>query len=559
MAVKDEDKECICCYTMVYQSRDSMAPSEKARKSSVNSNATASEAAASKAASARLCCCCGCCLIKLSVPRILELTLITVCIASLLLNFAYIGMHTFYINSLSRNVISGAISCGLMLYFGGCTIMLIFRNSGVSRFRKIAMFIIFICWMGYLLPLAFLQPTAAALASSDFWLFDTGSEGPSSSVNPFNFKTWLFQIYPEWGKQDIQTFKYKENLPATPTKDGCDSFSRDYHDYLELDLHLPQNATMGAGTDGKFAVLFHIHGGAWQYGDKSDDALDFEHFTSRGYAVVSSQYSLVCHGATVADMTADLTDAYKYVNAHADEWSLDMDRVTAMGSSAGGHLALLMAYTTKKADNTTNAFRSAFNTYGPSDFVKWDEEGFTSGGTNGWSFDCDGEDSLMQDLAGGCTPAELEAISPVNFIDANSPPTITIHGTMDSLVPFDQSVSLHKKLDNAGVDNYLIQVRGWDHMLDIGYFGPQQLERYALQRLLAVDSLKPVASNGDEEAWGWGVYVAVGMSIVFGLISAAFMHLLDKWQESNMPKTEAQQMELTELRNSDGNSLNNQL
>jgi len=435
-----------------------------------------------------------------------------------------------------------------MLYFGGCTIMLIFRNSGVSRFRKIAMLILFLCWMGFILPLAFLQPSAASLASSDFFLYDTGSDGPRASVNPFNFKAWLFQIDPEFGKPSTDTFKYKTDLPVSPPADTCTEYSRDYESFLELDVHFPKNST------GPYPVLFHVHGGAWEFGDKSVDELSFQHFTSRGYAIVSAQYSLVCHGATVEDMQTDLSDAYRYIKGNANEWNIDMDRVTAIGASAGGHLALLLAYTLKKDDGATNAFRSVFNVYGPSDFVKWDEEGFTSGGTAGAEFKCDKEDSLLKKLAGGCSESELQAISPAHFVSATSPPTITIHGTMDSLVPYQQSEALHAKLDEAGVDNFLISCPGWDHMLDIGYFGPQQLERYALQRLLAADALSPESANGKEEAWGWGIYVAVGMSLLFGAIAAVFMHFLDKWAvvpaEDKMEKMELTKTKTDEEDNS---------
>jgi hypothetical protein len=85
--------------------------------------------------------------------------------------------------------------------------------------------------------------------------------------------------------------------------------------------------------------------------------------------------------------------------------------------------------------------------------------------------------SLIQDLAGGCSEEQLKAISPVHYIDENTPPTISIHGTMDSLVSYQQSTALHATLDEAGVDNYLISCPGWDHVLDVGYFGPQQLLR----------------------------------------------------------------------------------
>ena len=156
-----------------------------------------------------------------------------------------------------------------------------------------------------------------------------------------------------------------------------------------------------------------------------------------------------------------MTDAYSYMNSRATEFNLDFDRVTAIGESAGGHLAMLLGYTLKKEDGETNAFRSVFNIYGMSDFERWDRDGWTSGGTAGTAFPCEPDDpednSLIKNLAGGsCAPDALKAISPVHFIDDNSPPTISIHGTMDSLVSYQQSEALHDVLDVAGVDNYLI-------------------------------------------------------------------------------------------------------
>ena len=157
MAIKEEDKECICCYLTkpLHKTDDterdstpdgySRASASETRKSS----AAGSKAGKGKASEIRLCCCCGCCLIKLSALRVLEIIFMVVSVFAVAMNYAYIGIFTFFINSLARNVLAGAISCCLILYFGGATIMLIFRNSGVSRFRKISMLILFFCWIGY--------------------------------------------------------------------------------------------------------------------------------------------------------------------------------------------------------------------------------------------------------------------------------------------------------------------------------------------------------------------------------------------------------------------------
>jgi acetyl esterase/lipase len=184
-----------------------------------------------------------------------------------------------------------------------------------------------------------------------------------------------------------------KNVSETPPKNDCGDWSRDYEPYLELDVHLPQNkSSTGAGEGGKYPLLFHVHGGGWSVGDKSLAAMSFGHWTSRGYAIVSSQYSLRCYGHDAATMQADLADAFHFVEERADELNLDFSRVTAIGESAGGHLAMLLGYTLKAtSDPAKNAFRSVFNIYGLADMERWDRDGWTSGGSKGTAFPCDEE------------------------------------------------------------------------------------------------------------------------------------------------------------------------
>jgi acetyl esterase/lipase len=56
-----------------------------------------------------------------------------------------------------------------------------------------------------------------------------------------------------------------------------------------------------------------------------------------------------------------------------------------------------------------------------------------------------------------------ELYSPINHITPDSPSTLTIHGTNDLVVPFNQSVALHKALDKAGVRNRLITLEDRNH------------------------------------------------------------------------------------------------
>jgi len=95
------------------------------------------------------------------------------------------------------------------------------------------------------------------------------------------------------------------------------------------------------------------------------------------------------------------------------------------------------------------------------------------------------EGELLYRIAGGdCSTAGLLKISPSNYLSATSPPTITLHGKQDSLVPYSLSVDLHEKVNEFGVLNLLLGFKLADHVMDFGYNGlPQQVLRFSLERL----------------------------------------------------------------------------
>jgi acetyl esterase/lipase len=66
----------------------------------------------------------------------------------------------------------------------------------------------------------------------------------------------------------------------------------------------------------------------------------------------------------------------------------------------------------------------------------------------------------------GNQPNRLEiakAASPLTYVRAGVPPTISIHGDADLLVPYTHSVRLQEALQKAGVPHELITVPGGGH------------------------------------------------------------------------------------------------
>jgi acetyl esterase/lipase len=90
-------------------------------------------------------------------------------------------------------------------------------------------------------------------------------------------------------------------------------------------------------------ILIYIHGGAWVMGSKANQSLPMLHYLAEtGVIVVSVNYRLSPRATWPAQLL-DCEAALGYVSSHAAEIGGDPRRIVVAGSSAGGHLASLLA------------------------------------------------------------------------------------------------------------------------------------------------------------------------------------------------------------------------
>jgi acetyl esterase/lipase len=108
-----------------------------------------------------------------------------------------------------------------------------------------------------------------------------------------------------------------------------------------------------ANSDKPTPVVFYIHGGGWQNGDKK---IDPKPFLEKGISVVAINYRYVKHGVEemleppVRAPLEDAARALQFVRSKAAEWNLDKKRVGATGGSAGGCSSLWLAFHDDLAD-----------------------------------------------------------------------------------------------------------------------------------------------------------------------------------------------------------------
>ena len=224
------------------------------------------------------------------------------------------------------------------------------------------------------------------------------------------------------------------------------------------------------GRAGAQPCLLIIHGGGWNSGD----ATQFEGWSRRlaklGWRVASIDYRLAPQYKWPAQKE-DLVAALAYLKAHAAELGIEPDRFVLLGRSAGGQIAEDVAYSVHDP-----AIRGCIASYAPSDM----NFGYWTGKEN----DLIKSRPLIRGLMGG-PPDNLAVLyhdaSPLDFVDAQSPPTLLIHGGRDEIVWVRHSERLRDALAKAGRPVCLLELPWATHGFDVNPRGPGgQLEFYAM-------------------------------------------------------------------------------
>ncbi|MCO6186431.1 alpha/beta hydrolase [Rhizobium sp. L1K21] len=110
--------------------------------------------------------------------------------------------------------------------------------------------------------------------------------------------------------------------------------------YQRMDIYLPDEAPHGGAP-----VIFFVHGGAWQFGDKTNASAignKSTHWTRQGYVFISANTRLL-PDADPIEQAEDLADAIAFAQKNAARWNANPGLFVLMGHSAGAHLAALVS------------------------------------------------------------------------------------------------------------------------------------------------------------------------------------------------------------------------
>jgi acetyl esterase/lipase len=224
---------------------------------------------------------------------------------------------------------------------------------------------------------------------------------------------------------------------------------------LLLDLYSPPDLNRPVP-----GVLF-IHGGGWEQGDKGDYKIYTTYFASQGYVVGTVGYRLKKEAKYPAAIE-DVKCAVRWMRSNAESLQVDPDRIAVIGGSAGGHLAMMIGYSSDVPEmegaggwaDTSSAVRAVVNIYGPTDLT-------TDYARNHPTI------TTYLDQSYADAPGLYEQGSPLFHLDAGDPPTLIIHGTLDLLVPVTQADRLAVRLEELGIPYWYDRIDGWPHTMDL--------------------------------------------------------------------------------------------
>lgn len=208
-------------------------------------------------------------------------------------------------------------------------------------------------------------------------------------------------------------------------------------------------------------VYFIIPGGGWHMEKKEDmiscSQISVDVLREKGFAVVAPDYRVTHEGADMIDIISDCFDAARYIAHFADIFEIDKDKFFLSGHSAGGHLALMLAYAPQDMFKNDSVLDDKFDVKAVMPM---------SPPTILYRKDVPRTSDLEIIPVLEKTPDIAHMVSPFDHVSADCPPTLLSAGTSDTLVFSASSELLYDKLIENNVESKLILSLGGGHLFE---------------------------------------------------------------------------------------------
>jgi acetyl esterase/lipase len=317
-----------------------------------------------------------------------------------------------------------------------------------------------------------------------------------------------------WHVAGIAFFGFKaQSSPGDLTRDVI--YGRKFGVALTLDILKPKRARNHA------AVIDIISDGyvSGKLRNADYSAGQFTDLLNNGYTLIVVTHSSVPRFC-VSEAVADAHRAVRFVRFNARKLGIDPNRIAAMGSSAGGHLALMLGVAdgngppfhppgdltiqpseVDPVEAVSSRVQAVVAYFPPTDLLDFGVTGTSvlkhpvlSGRSGIFDVAEFASDRFAYRVLTDLTTVsrKLGELSPARLVTAKAAPTLLFHGSKDKNVPLQQSQTMADKLRAAGVPVDLVVMpdagHGWSYGSNIvGVPNPERdrilrwLDTYLLQ------------------------------------------------------------------------------
>ncbi len=219
-----------------------------------------------------------------------------------------------------------------------------------------------------------------------------------------------------------------------------------------------------------------IHGGSWRSGTNKEISDFNSRLAAAGYHIAAINYRLA-PGNKFPDQQIDVKYAIDFISKNWLEFRVDTNNLVLMGRSAGGHIALLSAYTLHD-----KRIKGVISLYGPTNLEWMYQHPTDAKGLN--------TVKIIEDYLGGKLKNDSKLFmdaSPITYVSNQSPPTLLIYGKNDPFIKWEQAKKLDELLEQNKINHHLISLPYSTHAFDIINTGPGgQLSWFAINQFLGI-------------------------------------------------------------------------
>ena len=221
-------------------------------------------------------------------------------------------------------------------------------------------------------------------------------------------------------------------------------------------------------------LFIYIHGGGNTGGTKNalynQSSLILKELTESGIAVATIDYRVFGAGEELGfhQLFEDCKDALRFLAKHSDRYGIDPHKFITWGTSAGGSKALVTAMTESDflpgenaGPETEHTVIGAISFYGVTTFLVpelWEKRLERFPGRD------ESKGAMLFKPSHGMSTEEIaKLVSADQYLKADSPPVLLVHGDTDLTVPIELSKHLYNVAKERDIDVELVEVKNAGH------------------------------------------------------------------------------------------------